>query len=173
MANNKKTIKEKTIYQIYREKADFTRESASETMEYKYGLLVSSDRLYKVEKETVAITPSDVMAMAKCYKAPELCNYYCSHECPIGQQYVPEVQVKELSQIVLETINSLNNLEKQKNRLIEISVDGQITKDEYEDFIDIQKNLKHISMAIDSLQLWLEKTIAEGKIDSDLLNKLI
>lgn len=68
--------------------------------------------------------------MARAYKKPSLCNYYCSHECPIGQEYVPEVEVKELSSIVLEMLASLNSVHKQKDRLIEIAADGKITGDE-------------------------------------------
>lgn len=44
--------------------------------------------------------------MAEKYKRPSLCNYYCSRQCPIGQQYVPEIEIKELSSIVLEMLAS-------------------------------------------------------------------
>ena len=104
--------------------------------------------------------------MAKCYKDPSLCNYYCSHECPIGQEYVPEISFKELSQITLEMLASLNALEKEKNRLIEITVDGVISEDELNDFKKIQTQLSQISLAIDSLQLWVEKALIDGKIAS-------
>ncbi len=102
--------------------------------------------------------------MADCYKNPSLCNYYCSHECPIGQEYVPEVTLKELSQITLEMLASLNALEKEKNRLIEITVDGVISEAEITDFENIQERLAEISLAIDSLQLWVQKAIADGKM---------
>lgn len=105
------------------------------------------------------------MAMADCYKNPSLCNYYCSHECPIGQEYVPEVKLKDLSQITLEMLASLNALEKEKNRFIEITVDGMISHDEKEDFERIQNQLAQISMAVDSLQLWVQKAVADGKIN--------
>jgi transcriptional regulator with XRE-family HTH domain len=144
MGTKKEHEKNSSVYQTYRDKAGLTREAASEKMEYEHNYILDANRLYKIEKGKVTVNPDDVIALSKCYKAPELCNYYCSHECPIGQQYVPEVQLKELSQITLETVNALNNLEKQKNRLIEISVDGQITEDEFEDFESIQKNLRQI-----------------------------
>ena len=79
--------------------------------------------------------------MADCYKKPSLCNYFCSHECPIGQEYVPEIKAKELSQITLEMLATLNTLVKEKERLIEITVDGEISQDEIPDFIAIQKEL--------------------------------
>ncbi len=44
--------------------------------------------------------------MADCYKNPALCNYFCSHECPIGIEYVPEAieDAKENA-----TLNGLKN----------------------------------------------------------------
>ena len=65
--------------------------------------------------------------------------------------------MKTLSQITLEMLASLNTLDKEKNRLIEITVDGEITEDELEDFEKIKSQLAQISMAIDSLQLWVHK----------------
>ena len=103
--------------------------------------------------------------MAEKYKAPQLCNYYCAHECSIGKKYVPEVKIKDLSQIVLEMLNSLNLMRKRQERLIEITVDGYIQKDELNDFVDIQEQLEKISLMVETLQLWAEQKIASGAID--------
>ena len=103
--------------------------------------------------------------MAEKYKHPGLCNYYCANQCPIGQQYVPEVKIKDLSQIVLEMLASLNSMQKKKERLIEITVDGEVSKDELEDFIYIQEELERISIAVETLQLWSERMLATGVID--------
>ena len=155
----KSTKENKNIYQTSREAADLTREAASELLEF-----ISSDRIEKIENEKSLPHPDEILAMADCYKNPSLCNYYCSHECTIGQEYIPEVKFKELSQITLEMLASLNSLEKEKNRLIEITVDGEISDDEMHDFEKIQEQLSQISLAIDSLQLWVQKAIADGKI---------
>lgn len=155
----KSTKENKNIYQTSREAVELTREAASEQLQF-----ISSDRIEKIENEKSLPHPDEILAMADCYKNPSLCNYYCSHECPIGQEYVPEVKSKELSQITLEMLASLNSLEKEKNRLIEITVDGKISDDEMQDFKRIQDQLSQISMAIDSLQLWVEKAIMDGKI---------
>ena len=155
----KSTKENKNIYQTSRESLSLTREAAAEQL-----VFVSSDRIEKIESEKFLPHPDEVLAMADCYKNPSLCNYYCSHECPIGQKYVPEIKFKELSQITLEMLASLNFMEKEKNRLIEITVDGTISDDEMVDFKKIQKELTQISMAIDSLQLWVEKAIADGKM---------
>ena len=68
-------------------------------------------------------------------------------------------------------LSNLNSIEKEKNRLIEITADGEITEDEYEDFAKIQKQLSQISLSVNSLRLWVEKTIADGKIDKDAFDK--
>lgn len=155
----KSTKENKNIYQISREEIGLTREAAAESLEF-----ISSDRIEKIESEKSLPHPEEILAMADCYKNPALCNYYCSHECPIGQEYVPEVTFKELSQITLEMLASLNSLEKEKNRLIEITVDGIISEDEKKDFEKIQDQLAQISLAIDSLELWVQKAIMDGKI---------
>lgn len=75
------TRENKTIYQLCREEKELTREKASELMAG-----VSSSRIEKIEYETQEPTPYDVVQMADCYKRPDLCNYYCSHKCAIGQR---------------------------------------------------------------------------------------
>ena len=157
----KSNKEDKSVYQEMREKLDLTREKASELIGF-----ISPAKLEKIENGKVSVQPEDVIAMADCYKAPELCNYYCSQECPIGQQYVPEIKVKDLAQIAIETLNSLNKMGKEKDRLLEIVEDGQITPDEYKDFFEIKKTLEKIALSVDTLQLWVDKSIADGHMES-------
>ena len=100
--------------------------------------------------------------MSDKYKQPSLCNYYCANQCPIGQEYVPEIKVKDLSQIVLEMLASLNSMGKQKDRLIEITADGRIDGDEIDDFIRIQEKLEKISITVETLQLWLPASLMKN-----------
>lgn len=159
----KKSIKEnKNMYQLNREAAGLTREKASEQMVY-----ISADRIEKIESEKSLPHPDEIVAMAECYKTPELCNYFCARQCPIGEKNVPEVKVKTLSQTVLELLASLNDMERERNRLIEITVDGEISEDEYQDFAALQKKLKKIAVSIEGMRLWVEKTIADGKLDKN------
>ena len=162
----KSTKVNKNIYQLSREHMGLTRDSAAEKLEF-----ISADRIEKIEYEKSLPHPEEVLAMADCYKDPSLCNYFCSHECPIGMEYVPEVKSKELSQITLEMLATLNKLSREKDRLIEITVDGELTEDEVPDFISIKEELEKMALAIDSLNLWLEKTIATGKIDKSILSE--
>ena len=154
----RKSIKDnKNIFQTLREEAGLTRAKAQELLEF-----MSDDRIEKIESDKLLPRPEEVLKMQEVYKHPELSNYYCSHMCPIGQKYVPEVSVKELSQITVEVLDSLNDLEKLKNRLIEISVDGKITNDEIDDFKTIQNELNEMSKTIDSLTIWVENAINNG-----------
>ena len=43
-------------------------------------------------------------------------------------------------------------------------MDGEITEDEFKDFVSIQKLLNRISQTVDSLQLWIENSIVDGKL---------
>ena len=119
------TKENKNIYQQLREAQKWSREKASEEMEG-----IQADRIERIESGKSTAHPDEVVIMAEKYKAPQLCNYYCANECEIGKQYVPEVKMKDLTQIVLEMLSSLNTAKKKQERLIEITADGQIEKDE-------------------------------------------
>ena len=156
------TKENKNIYQISREKCEFTRQKASEAMIY-----ISDDRIEKIESGKSLPHPDEIIAMSECYKAPELCNYYCANECPIGQTHVTELKLQDLSQIILEMLASLNRMRSQQDLLIEITSDGVIGKDEIPDFIRIQEDLKRISVTAETLRLWVEQKLASGDIDKD------
>ncbi|MEE0059689.1 MAG: helix-turn-helix transcriptional regulator [Acutalibacteraceae bacterium] len=157
----------KSIYHITREELGWSREKASEEL-----VTVSPERIERIENNKISAHPDDILAMAKGYNSPHLCNYYCSNECPIGQQYVPEIKAKDLSQIVLEMLASLNSMKKNQEKLIEITADGVIDDDELEDFVNIQDELEKISITIETLQLWTEQMIANKKINLQKYNEL-
>lgn len=62
-------------------------------------------------------------------------------------------------------------MDRKKERLIEIAADGTISKDEIDDFVRIQKELERISVTVETLQLWVEKMLANGRIDTEAYNK--
>ncbi len=144
--------KNKTIYQQCREARELTREKASERTEF-----LSADRIEKIESERSLPHPEEILALAKAYHTPELSNYYCSNACPIGRKYVPELKQKELSAIVLELLASITNLSNERNRLIEITVDGIVSDDEKEDFEKIREQLQILTTCSSALSFWLEK----------------
>lgn len=164
----KKSTKEnKNMFQLSRERAGFTRDEASEIIQ-----CMSADRIEKIENERISAHPEDVLLMSTHYKDPGLRNKYCSAICPLGSEYVAPIESKVLSQITLEMIASLNSLDQQKNRLIEITVDGHISEDEYHDFAVIKNQLDKITASVSSLKLWMEQMVYEGKLDAQKLKEI-
>lgn len=102
-----------------------SREKASELLES-----IPPERIEKIESEKSLPRADEVLIMAGKYKKPTLRNFYCSQQCSIGRQYVPRVEIKELSSIVLEMLASLNSVGRMKDRLVEIAADGKIDNDE-------------------------------------------
>ncbi len=154
------TKENKTVYQLRREELGLSREKAGELLGS-----ITPERIERIESGKYTAHPDEVILMAEKYQAPELCNYYCSNECEIGRQYVPQIKIKDLAQIVLEMLASLNSIEKRRERLIEITADGKIEGNEVEDFVRIQEELERISVTVETLQLWAEQKVASGEID--------
>lgn len=152
----------KNIYFQRREELKLTRDQASELLES-----IPPERIEKIENERVEPHPEEILIMAEKYKAPNLCNYYCANQCPIGKHYVPEVKVQDLSQIVLKMVDSLNTVQDRQRRLINITADGRIDDNEIDDFVDIQEELERISITVEALQLWSEQMIADGAINAE------
>ncbi|MBP5331626.1 MAG: XRE family transcriptional regulator, partial [Lachnospiraceae bacterium] len=131
---------------------------------------VSADRIEKIESGKSLPHPDEIITMAECYKNPLLRNYYCTHECPIGQIHADKLELKDLSQIVLEILSSLNAFEREKMDLVDITVDGEITEDEYVQFAKIKSELDAVAVSVKNLELWLDQTVADGKIDRKSIN---
>lgn len=160
-----------TVYKEIRKKHDLTRDDVCD----KASLMdnpIQPERLERIENGKFPITPDEVMLLAEIYGEPTLCNHYCSKECPIGEKYVPEVKVKDLAQIVLEMLSSLNSMKKSQERLIEITADGMIDDEEIKDFVYIQKELERISITVETLQLWVEQMLADKKINIEKYNQI-
>ena len=160
-----------TVYKDIRKKHDLTRDEVCDKASF-MNTPIQPERLERIENGKFPITPDEVMLLADIYGEPSLCNHYCANECPIGEKYVPEIKVKDLSQIVLEMLASLNTMKKNQERLIEISADGIIDDDEIRDFVYIQNELEHISITVETLQLWVEKMLAEKKINLEKYNQI-
>lgn len=157
----------KSIYRQAREARNLTREKASAML----GL--TPERIVRIESGEYRPYPDEVLQMAEGYKRPDLCNYFCSQVCDIGRQYVPQVSVSALSQIVLEILVSMNAANGKRDRFINITVDGVIRDDELADFVHIQKELERVSVAVEALQLWSEQMLATGKINMAKYNALM
>ena len=157
----KRSVKEnKNVYQLSREARELSREAAGELLVH-----VSADRIEKIESGRSLPHPDEVLAMEQGYQDPELCNYYCTHECPIGKKYVPEAELKELSQITVELLAALNAMQQEKDRLLAIAVDGRVNDFERRDFDQIRLKLERVDRSIQGMRIWIEHAAQSGKLD--------
>lgn len=158
------------MYREVRDKLGLTRDQASELLE-----TIEPGKLERIESEKQLPSPEDVMIMADKYGEPNIRNYYCANQCPMGQRYVPRIKFIDLEKTVLKLIASLNTMHAKQEKLIEIAEDGKITDDEMLDFISIQKDLEKVSLAVSAMEVWTEKMISSGIIDmekyKEMLNK--
>lgn len=160
-----------TIYKETRKRHELTRDDVCDKAS-ELNKPLQPERLERIENGKFDITPDEVMLLSEIYGEPTLCNHYCAKECPIGEKYVPEIKVKDLSQIVLEMLSSLNSMKKSQERLIEISADGVIDDEEIRDFVFIQKELERISITVETLQLWVEQMLSDGRINIEKYNQI-
>lgn len=160
----RKSIKEdKNIYHEARDALDWSREKAAEEIAKidngKYFYL-DKNKLAKIELDpTTKIQPEDVVGLSKAYNKPELRNYYCCHQCDIGRLDAPEVIYKDnVYEMLVNMEVSLNLVNTNKNRLMEILSDGKVDDSELTDLNNILDSLEKISMTVEAIQLWCEKT---------------
>lgn len=154
------TKENKNIYQQSRENMDLSREAAEELLGF-----VSADRIEKIESGKSAPHPDEVLAMEQGYENPELSNYYCTHECPIGMKYVQKAELKELPQLTVELLSALHAMDAEQNRLIDISVDGRVNDFERKQFDIILEKLAALDRSIRGMRIWIEHALYTGKLD--------
>ena len=109
--------------------------------------------------------------MAKVYQAPELCNHYCHYLCEIGEKYVPEIPDSTLHEIILNLIDSIDDVHDSKRILVKISADGVFDEDEIISLTQIQNHLEKVAIMARSLQMCVERKIQSGEISQELYEK--
>lgn len=137
-----------------RDKLGWTRKRASEAT----GGLISEDKLFRMETElNKSVDPEDVLLLAKAYNAPALVRQYCMFSCPIGQQLngSREAFGEDVSNIVLNILHVLRELQAREGQLIRIFRDEKLEPAEKQDFWDILAQMNELKLYIESLQLWV------------------
>ena len=131
-----------------------SREGAAELL----GVSVSS--LADYELGNTKVVPVDkVVLMADLYNAPELKNYYCTHECPIGEGTVHKLEVAELDRLTIKLLATLRNMTGIKDTLIDIAEDGIISEREKPKLNEVLEALDAIVRHSQELRLWAEKNL--------------
>ena len=93
--------------------------------------------------------------LADLYGRPDLLNYYCIHECPIGVMHPLSDEVLPLEQVTLKLLSKLRlcQLDEVKNKLVDIAEDGQITDYEMKDLKDVLEYFEQVSRTISELKI--------------------
>ena len=149
-------MKDENIYRLARKKAAENNPLLNSIDTAQGELCIDRLRLMKIENGQKTPEPSDVAAMSKLYDAPELRNYYCSKECPLGCDSKPFIY-DDLDKISVRLMSALHFLENANDRIFAILEDGQISENEREEFGNILKTLEKISYSAGSLELWAKK----------------
>ena len=102
--------------------------------------------------------------MADLYRQPELRNYYCLHECPIGRTLAISAETPGLERVTVKLLKNLRveDLEDVKEKMIDIAADGKITTDEKPDMEEILQYLDQLSKTVSELRILGEKALGNG-----------
>lgn len=118
---------------------------------------IDRTRLSRIELGSVVPYPDEVLAMSKTYGIPELCNNYCSGDCPIGKETIKPISSDNLDRLILQFLGSSKKMEDISAQLIEITSDGIVDETEIETFDAVLDELDKMSVNIQSLMLWAQK----------------
>lgn len=128
-------------------------------------LNMSEDAVKDAELGLNKCMPVDkAVLMADLYRKPELRNYYCLHECPIGRTLAISDETPGLERVTVKLLKNLrvDELEDVKDKLVDISEDGKITEDEKPDLEAILEYLDKLSKTVSELRLIGEKALGSG-----------
>lgn len=137
-----------------------SREGASELL----GMSVSA--VSDAELGLTKVMPVDkAVMMADVYNAPELLNYYCIHECPIGcRRAISDASVEiERAAVKLSSILRMETVKELKHTVEDIALDGVVSDDEMELFGETIEKLREVSKIISELEIIREKHMKKGK----------
>ena len=125
---------------------------------------IERTRLARIELGMITPHPDEVRVLADAYNAPELLNYYCSHDCQIGrcmEVLLPTAQISGIEQLAVQAAIALRNTENIRDRLLDISADGIIDAEERIDLEKILTQLGQISQVAHQLNAVARKIRGE------------
>lgn len=156
-----KTIKDTdSIYKKARIKASEFNQNFKSREGASQDIGVSKDQLMNYELGVCKQIPMDVVVkMAEIYNTPELMNFYCCNECPIGKHIAREIKIAEIDRLTIELLSSFRDVPDVKDSLINIVADGVITEEEKPQLDKVLKFLDSLSEKTESLKLWAMKNL--------------
>ena len=130
-----------------------SRERASEIVG------IERTRLARIEDSVLYPYPEEVLMMANEYNSPELNNYFCCEQCPIGKHIAPRIEVLEMDRVTIQILSSLENFDDVRKKLLDITADGIITKDEEPKLKFILDSLDKLSIEYQELKICVQKNL--------------
>ncbi len=128
-------------------------------------LHVSEDVIRRIENNLNQCMPVEMaVLMADLYHAPQLCPYYCQHECPIGRTMPLSCEALDIDRVTVKLLKNLrvSDLEEVKEKLIDIAEDGKITDDEKPELKNILSYLDDLAKTLNELRTVGEKVLGRS-----------
>lgn len=101
--------------------------------------------------------------MADLYNEPQLLNYFCLHECPIGCRHCISDEVNGIDRMAVKLVKGLRveEVEKVKNAILDIAEDGKVNEDEKNAFRKVLDYLENLGKLISELKIIGDQVLKE------------
>ncbi|MGN0489372.1 MAG: XRE family transcriptional regulator [Ruminococcus sp.] len=120
---------------------------------------IERTRLARIELGSLTPYPEEVLLMADAYKAPELANHFCSHDCPLGKRTVAPAEIENIDRITVKMIAALSSAEKVQQSILEIVGDGEVTQAEKPTLQGINELLDQFASIAQEMRIWITKNL--------------
>ncbi len=125
---------------------------------------MSEDSIKNTELNLEKCMPVDkAVILADLYNSPNLLNYYCLHECPIGRDRPLSDQLPSIEKVTVNLLKALRleDLDEVKDTLLDIAEDGRISVEEIPELEGVVEYLEHISRTVSELRSLTQKSLKQ------------
>ncbi len=135
---------------------------------------IERSRLARIELDKIEPYAEEVLIMSKEYNAPYLCEDFCNNICPIGMERIlgeakKRVKTDSLERLSLRFLSSVQSIDDISRKLVDISKDGQVTEEEYENFHKVLNAMDELSENIKSIKAYIDSNPKlKSRFDPDL-----
>ena len=120
---------------------------------------VTEESLKNYELDLVRTPNTVVVLMAEAYGQPELRNWYCANECPIGRDRICEINDMPPERTAIRMLKQLDTMKDGLDELMDILEDGIVTEEEMQripsiktKFLEARKRADEILAAIEKIE---------------------
>ncbi len=151
----------KNIYYIARYNASLKNDVFSSREKAAEQLGIERSRLARIELGVITPYAEEILIMAKKYDAMYLADDYCESVCPIGKQRALATLAnstaahESLERLSLRFLSSVQSIDEITDKLVNISKDGIVTKNEYESFHEVLSSMDELSQNIKNIKDWI------------------